>query len=82
MPGPTDREIEARLIALLTAGFNRSIGALEDAGAVDTRIMRQHYRGVGSKYYDLVTEQIVLTAKYGVRNMRELFRDGEAAEPK
>lgn len=79
---PTDDEIAGRLIDLLTAGFNRSLGALERAGAVDTQRMRTHYKGEGSKYYDLVTEQIESTARYGVAVMRELFRqDGQGGDP-
>jgi hypothetical protein len=35
--------------------------------------MRDHYRGIGSKYYDLVPEQIVLTARSAVPAVRELF---------
>ena len=44
-------------------GFNRSIGALENANAIDSTEMRNEYKGVGSKYYDLVTEQIEYTEK-------------------
>jgi len=38
--------------------FNRSISALEEAGAIDKTELNKEYRGVGSKYYDLVTEQM------------------------
>lgn len=42
-------------------GFNRSTGALENADAIDSTEMRKEYKGVGSKYYDLVTEQMEYT---------------------
>ncbi len=78
MSNPTDDEIRGLLIGIISDGFNRSLGALEAAGAVDTKKMRGHYKGVGSKFYDLVTEQVVLTAKYGVTGVRTLFsEDGE-----
>ena len=44
-------------------GFNRSIGALETAKAIDSTEMRKEYKGIGSKYYDLVTEQMEYTEK-------------------
>jgi hypothetical protein len=33
--------------------------------------MRLHYKGIGSKFYDMVTEQIILTAKYGAPGVRQ-----------
>jgi hypothetical protein len=53
MRNPTDDEIIGRLVWIITDGFNRSLGALEAAGAVDTKKMRAHYTGIGSKYYTL-----------------------------
>jgi hypothetical protein len=73
MKNPTDEEINARLVAIISDGFNRSIGALVQAGALDTTKMQKHYTGVGSKFYDLVTEQITLTARYGTPGLRQLF---------
>lgn len=70
---PTDGEIEGRLIEIISDGFNRSLGALEAAGAIDTKKMRSHYKGIGSQYYDVVTEQIGKTAKYGVPTVRDLY---------
>jgi hypothetical protein len=75
MPNPTDDQITGLLIGIISDGFNRSLGALEAAGAVDTKKMRRHYTGIGSKFYDMVTEQIVLTAKYGAPGVRQLFLD-------
>ena len=73
MNNPTDEEIAGRLVAIISDGFNRSIGALVQAGALDTTKMQKHYTGVGSKFYDLVTEQITLTARYGAPSVRQLF---------
>jgi hypothetical protein len=47
--------------------------ALEAAGAIDCTKLSRHYTGVGSKYYDLVTEQIELTARWSIRAVRALF---------
>ena len=75
MGNPTDDEIEAQLIGTIRDGFNRSLGALATAGAIDTKKLRGHYKGIGSKHYDVVTEQIVLTAKIGASGIRQLFSD-------
>lgn len=83
MRNPTDDEIAGRLIEIISDGFNRSLGALEAAEAVDTKKMRRHYTGIGSKFYDMVTEQIVLTAKYAAPGVRQLFLDdGEVPDAK
>jgi hypothetical protein len=83
MRNPTDDQIEALLIGIISDGFNRSLGALEGARAVDTKKMKRHYSGIGSTYYDMVTEQIVLTAKYGAPGVRQLFfGDGEESDAK
>ena len=79
MRNPTDEEITERLIGIISDGFNRSLGALEAAGALDTKKMRGDYTGIGSSYYDVVTEQIALTAKYGVPGVRHLFVENGAA---
>lgn len=63
------------LVQILSDGFNRSLSALRNARAVDTRVMDSGYKGVGSKYYDLVTEQIELTAQHGTAAIRNLFAD-------
>jgi hypothetical protein len=80
---PTDDEIAGSLIGIISDGFNRSLGALELAGAVDKSKMRCHHTGIGSKFYGIVTEQIVLTAKYGAPGVRRLFLgDSEVPERK
>ena len=82
MRSPTDKELVGLLVRIINDGFNRSLGALEAAGAVSSKKMRSQYRGIGSEYYDLVTEQMVLTATYGVPGIRKLFEetDGTVTE--
>jgi hypothetical protein len=75
MRNATDDQIAGLLVRIISDGFNRSLGALEAAGAVDTKKMRRHYTGIGSRFYDMVTEQIVLTAKYAAPAVRQLFLD-------
>ena len=75
MKNPTDQEIAGRLVNIISDGFNRSLGALEQAGAIDTKKLREHYKGIGSKFYDVVTEQIEYTARYAAPAMRKLFSD-------
>ncbi|MEI6297941.1 MAG: hypothetical protein WCO84_10000 [bacterium] len=75
MKNPTDQEIAGRLVNIISDGFNRSLGALEQAGAIDTKKLRKHYKGIGSKFYDVVTEQIEYTARYAAPAMRQLFLD-------
>lgn len=68
-----DKELQWRLTNVITDAFNRTINALEDAGAIDTDKLRQQYTGVGSKYYDIVTEQIERTVASGAPWIAELF---------
>jgi hypothetical protein len=77
---PTDEEIAACLVGIIADGFNRSLGALSQAGAIDITKLQRHYSGVGSRFYDLVTEQIVLTARYAAPTVRLIFsHDGTTA---
>ncbi len=73
MNHPTDEEIVRQLVDIISDGFNRSLRSLAETGAIDVTNMRGHYCGVGSKYYDVVTEQIVLSAKCGTTSTRQLF---------
>lgn len=75
MKTPTDQEIAGRLVNIISDGFNRSLGALEQAGAINTKKLRKHYKGIGSKFYDIVTEQIEYTARYAAPTVRQLFSD-------
>jgi len=73
MEQPTNQQIEAVLIGIISDGFNRSLNSLAEAGAIDLSSFNRHYTGVGSKSYDLVTAQIEFTAKIGVDGIRSLF---------
>lgn len=57
------------LVDLMSAACNHSIGELEDRRIVDTRKLRAGYRGVGSHYYDRVTEQIWAAEGRGLRRI-------------
>ena len=59
----------------MSDGLNRSMGALEEAGAIDRKEMMKDYRGNGSKYYDLVTEKLEYTAKYGQEKIYKIFEE-------
>jgi len=65
--------LDEKLRGILSDGFNRSLGALEAAGAIDTRKLKTEYCGVGSRYYDLVTEQIELTVKYSLPELNRII---------
>jgi transcription initiation factor IIE alpha subunit len=78
MRKPTDEEIVGLLVQIISDGFNRSLRALSEEGAIDTRKLRSEYTGVGSKYYDLVTEKITYTATWAAPEIRLLFeKSGE-----
>jgi hypothetical protein len=68
-----DHEMRALLVGIISDGFNRSLNALEEAGAINTRELRSAYSGIGSKYYDLVTEQIDYTAQFGAARINSLL---------
>jgi hypothetical protein len=73
MNQPTDKQINAVLEGIIRDGFNRSLGVLAQVGVIDRKKLAQHYKGMGSKYYDLVSEQINFTAQYGTKGIRVLF---------
>ena len=82
MHRPTEEELAGQLIGIIADGFNRSLGALRDLGAVDTREMGKHYQGAGTKYYDVVTAKIEYTARHGAAHLlKTIFRDGENPHP-
>lgn len=67
-----EEKLNAMLLNLMNDGFNRSIGALREAGAIDTKEMDAAYSGIGSQYYDLVTEQMQITMSYAKTHIHEL----------
>jgi hypothetical protein len=80
METPTDDQIADMLVGIISDGFNRSLGALAEAGAIETTNLRKQYTGIGSKFYDLVTEQIVYTAKVSAPGVGEFIRENCNAE--
>ena len=69
-----EQSLEGALIRALSDGFNRAIGALESAGAVDTSKMREAYAGVGSEFYDLVSKELERTAEQAAETIRSAAR--------
>lgn len=65
MSNLTDQEMCSLLIDIISDGFNRSLNALEEAGAVNTRELGSAYSGIGSKYYDLITERLTAQLSSG-----------------
>ncbi len=73
MSQSTEDKIVASLTGILADAFNRSLNALEDAGAIDTTVLRSDYEP-GSRYYALVTtalEQTANNARPGIRMIIE-----------
>ena len=71
----SNEKLESLLGGFIADGFNRSIGALVKAGALDTKKMMSKYKGMGSEYYDLVTEQIEYTARFGAQAFQRLLSE-------
>ncbi len=51
----------------MSDGFNRSLNALKDVSALDLELLRSKYIGVGSEYYDIVTDQLEKAATHATR---------------
>jgi len=43
---PLDKAISGRLVPIVSAALNRSMNALEKAGAIDVKKWREHYTGI------------------------------------
>lgn len=69
----SNQKIEAFLMSTLCDSFDRSLAALEDTGALDTRRLRAEYCGAGSRYYDIVTQEIERTVRDVLPGMRALL---------
>ena len=41
-----------------------------NAEAIDISVIQEHYIGIGSKYYDLVSKEIEYTAKHGAKAIK------------
>lgn len=46
------------MLSIISDSFNRSMVALETAGGINRTKLCTKYRGVGSEYYDIVTEKL------------------------
>jgi hypothetical protein len=62
----------------MTDGFNQSLGAFEKAGAINLKKMNKEYRGMGSKYDDMVTEQMDLTVEYAKPVIKKMVAEYDA----
>ena len=71
-------KIVASLVGILADGFNRSLNALEDAGAIDTRVLRSNYKP-GSDYYALVTAALEMTTVYARPGIRKIVEEGSTS---
>ena len=67
--------IKGFLIGVMSDGFNRSIGALEEVGAIDASEMRTQYKGNGSKYYDVVTKELEYTAEFAAPELPKFIEE-------
>jgi hypothetical protein len=73
----TERErLKTLLIYAMTDAFNRSISSLEAAGACSLKKMRSEYKGVGSRYYDVVTEAMLQTIAHHQPTFEQFFSKG------
>ena len=70
-----EHTVESLLIGGMADGFNRSIRVLKENKALDTTKLEEMYSGVGSTYYDLVTEQLELTARYAMPELLRLINE-------
>ncbi|MFC3151296.1 hypothetical protein ACFOEK_09690 [Litoribrevibacter euphylliae] len=56
---PTQQEkLNTQLIFVMSDAFNRSIGELQKAKAIDRTELNKEYKGVGSRYYEIVTKEM------------------------
>ena len=75
MSDELEKKIESILIGIMADGFNRSLNTLEEAGAINRKKMMKEYAGIGSKYYDMVTEQFECSAHYGKEAILKLIEE-------
>ena len=73
-----EERIKGFLIGVMSDGFNRSVGALEESGAIDASEMRTQYKGIGSKYYDVVTKELEYTAEFAAPALLKFIEEFKA----
>jgi len=71
-------KIVSSLVGILADGFNRSLNALEKAGAIDTTVLRSNYKP-GSEYYALVTAALEQTVSYARPGIRKIIEESPTA---
>ena len=69
-----EEKLFASLLNIMADGFNRSLKALEDAGAIDTTQLRSDYKP-GSEYYALVTTALESTANAARPSMTKMLEE-------
>lgn len=69
-----EEKIVDSLIGMLTDGFNRTLTALEEAGAIDTEVLRSDYKP-GSDYYILVSAALEQTADSARPMIRKIIEE-------
>ena len=71
-------KIVSSLVSIMSDGFNRSLRALEDAGAIDATTLRSNYTK-GTKFYEIVTTELEMTATYARPGIRKMIEDSQSA---
>lgn len=74
MKQPIEDKLMASLVNIMADGFNRSLHALEDAGAIDATQLRSDYKP-GGEYYTLVTKALESTAEHARPAIREILEE-------
>ena len=74
MSQSTEERSVASLVGILADGFNRSLTALEGAGAIDTTVLRSDYKP-GSEYYALVTAALEQTVNFAAPGIRKITQE-------
>ena len=72
----TEEQLQLLLVRAISDGVNRTLGALEAAGAINATRLRSAYSGPGSRYYDLVTEEVMRTADAAAASLATLLAAG------
>jgi len=70
-------QLVSTLLGIMSDGFNRSLNALEKAGAIDLTELRSKYSGIGSEYYDVVTRALETTAESSRTTIREAIESNQ-----
>jgi hypothetical protein len=80
MSTPPLGQLERLWLDVMTDAFNRSLNTLEASGAIDLRKLKAAYSGVGSKYYDLVTQEMLSALRHQRAALEKLVSDDGGAD--